>query len=82
MLWLFYNYRERKIEQKKHSIITENKTEELASQKTMDNMFELKDSSRRAMTFNSESSDSDELTKSPSIMSEKYSLIHNDVQYI
>ena len=48
----------------------------------MDNMFELKDSSSKAMTFNSESSDSDELTKSPSIMSEKYSLIHNDVQYI
>ena len=79
ILWLFYNYRERKIEQKKHSIITENETEELATQKTMDNMFELKDSSSKAMTFNSESSDSDELTKSPSIMSEKYSLIHNDV---
>ena len=80
ILWLVYNYREKKLEERKSAIINESEEEDLSKNYTLDKVFELKDTANRNQTFNSERGDNDDLIKKTSIKSEsKYSLIHNDI---
>ena len=80
ILWLVYNYREKKLEERKSAIINESEEENLSKNYTLDKVFELKDTANRNQTFNSEKGDNDDLIKKTTIKSEsKYSLIHNDI---
>ena len=80
ILWLVYNYREKKLEERKSAIINESEEEDLSKNYTLDKVFELKDTANRNQTFNSEKGDNDDLIKKTTIKSEsKYSLIHNDI---
>ena len=77
ILWAFFSYRERKKEAEKNSILNENE-EQLSKKSTPDKIFELKETTSRSQTFNSD----DDLRKDSTIKTDnnlKYYLIHNDL---